>query len=91
LVLESSLGSLIIQKKSVDFLLGEAVDEIPNQNNGAVDEIRNVESLQLDFGIIRDATENLSDANKLGKRITSIRLWQKGGVFCPPITSCHLT
>jgi hypothetical protein len=26
-----------------------------------------VESLQFDFGIIRDATENFSDANKLGK------------------------
>jgi hypothetical protein len=36
----------------------EAVDD---------DEIRNVESLQFDFSIIRVATDNFSEANKLGQ------------------------
>jgi hypothetical protein len=32
-----------------------------------VDEITSVESLQFDFNTIRAATNNFSDANKLGK------------------------
>jgi hypothetical protein len=33
----------------------------------AVDSISSVESLQLDFGTIKIATDNFSDANKLGQ------------------------
>jgi hypothetical protein len=33
----------------------------------AADEITSVESVQFDFGTIRAATDNFSDANKLGK------------------------
>ena len=33
----------------------------------AVDEIKSVESLQFEFSTIRAATDNSSDANKLGK------------------------
>jgi hypothetical protein len=33
----------------------------------AEDDISAVESLQLDFGTIRVATQNFSDANKLGE------------------------
>lgn len=32
-----------------------------------VDQIRSMESLQFDFGTIRVATENFSEANKLGE------------------------
>ena len=32
-----------------------------------MDQITSVESLQVDFGTIRAATDNFSDANKLGK------------------------
>jgi hypothetical protein len=41
--------------------------------------------------IIQQEQKGPSQAKQKGKSITSIRLWQKGGVFCPPITSCHLT
>ncbi len=40
------------------FLLGEAEDEISSYSD---------ESLQFDFGIIKVATENFSNANKLGQ------------------------
>jgi len=33
----------------------------------AADEITSIESVQFDFGTIRAATDNFSDANKLGK------------------------
>jgi hypothetical protein len=33
----------------------------------AADEITSVESVQFDFGTIRAATDNFSDANKIGK------------------------
>ena len=33
----------------------------------SVDEIRSVESLQLGFGTIKVATDDFSDANKLGQ------------------------
>jgi hypothetical protein len=33
----------------------------------AADEITSVESVQFDFGTIRAATDNFSEANKLGK------------------------
>ena len=32
-----------------------------------MDQITNAESLQFDFGTIRAATDNFSDANKLGR------------------------
>jgi hypothetical protein len=36
-------------------------------SGAAVDEISSVESLQLDFVTIKIATDNFSDANKLGQ------------------------
>ncbi|KAB1223253.1 Cysteine-rich receptor-like protein kinase 27 [Morella rubra] len=41
--------------------------EITCSSSEAVDKITSVESLQFDFGTIRVATDNFSDANKLGK------------------------
>ncbi|GMY32338.1 putative receptor-like protein kinase At4g00960 [Fagus crenata] len=37
------------------------------ENFGTIDAISSVESLQLDFGTIKIATDNFSDANKLGQ------------------------
>ncbi|KAL4632289.1 hypothetical protein ACB092_04G039100 [Castanea dentata] len=39
----------------------------PKDNFETLEEIKNVESLQFDFGTIRAATNNFSDENKLGK------------------------
>ncbi|KAF9589560.1 hypothetical protein IFM89_025686 [Coptis chinensis] len=43
------------------------IDGDVTQMRNGVDEISNVESLQFNFGTIREATDNFSDANKLGQ------------------------
>ncbi|KAK4492797.1 hypothetical protein RD792_000119 [Penstemon davidsonii] len=51
----------------VGFLLRKGIKQKPKEEFQNADEISNVEYLQYDFGKIRDATNDFSEANKLGQ------------------------